>query len=127
MESEKVIFKTIDSYIASFPENVQSILQDIRETIHAAAPQAEEKISYQMPTFVYKGNLIYFAAFKNHIGVFGTSGALEPFHDELAPFTGPKGNLQFPIDKPIPLDLIRKIVTFRVAEDLKKAEMKKGK
>ena len=126
MESEKVSFKTIDAYIASFPGNVQKILQDIRETIHAAAPQAVEKISYQMPTFVYKGNLIYFAAFKNHIGVFGTSGALEPFHDELAPFAGPKGNLQFAIDKPLPLDLIRKIVTFRVAENLKKAEMKKG-
>ena len=127
MENEKVSFKTIDAYIASFPENVQRILQDIREAILAAAPKAEEKISYQMPTFVYKGNLIYFAAFKNHIGVFGVSGAVEAFHEELAPFAGPKGNLQFPIDKPIPLHLIRKIVAFRVAGNLKKAEMKKGK
>lgn len=127
MENEKVIFKTIDAYIASFPENIQRILQDIRETIHAAAPQAEEKISYQMPTFVYKGNLIYFAAFKNHIGVFGASGVVEAFHEELAPFAGPKGNLQFLIDQPIPLHLIHKIVAFRVAENLKKAEMKKGK
>ena len=125
MENKKVIFKSIDAYIASFPENIQRILQDIRATILDAAPQAEEKISYQMPTFTQNGNLIYFAAFKNHIGVFGASGVVEAFHEELAPFAGPKGNLQFPIDKPIPLHLIRKIVAFRVADNLKKAELKK--
>lgn len=127
MENEKLIFKTVDAYIASFPETIQKVLHDIRETIHTAAPQAVEKISYQMPAFSHNGNLIYYAAFKNHIGVFGISGAVEAFHDELSPFAGPKGNLQFPINKPIPLHLIHKIVTFRLAENNKKAAMKKGK
>jgi len=127
MEEKKAGFNTVDEYIASFPLDIQEILQQIRETIQAAAPEAVEKISYQMPAFAQNGNLIYFSAFKKHIGIFGTSGAVQAFPDELAEYAGPKGNLQFPITKPIPLHLIRKIVAFRLAENLSKARNNKGK
>jgi len=127
MENNKSGFTSIDEYIATFPAAIQKILEEIRATIRAAAPQAEEKISYQMPTFALKGNLVHFAAFKSHIGFYPTPSAIQAFQQELAPYAGAKGSVQFPIDQPLPLDLIRKIVQFRVGENLKKAEQKAKK
>src|SRR5258706_12852584 len=106
MDSKKAGFTTIDEYIAMFPEDVQKILQQVRETIHAAAPDATEKISYQMPTFFLKGNLVHFAAFKNHIGFFPAQQGIDAFKEELSKFKGSKGGVQFPLDKPLPLGLI---------------------
>ncbi len=110
--------QSIDDYIAAFPKDVQAILQKIRATIHDAAPGAQETIKYQMPTFVLNGNLVYFAAFKNHIGFYPIPTGIERFQKELAPYKQGKGSVQFPLDKPIPYNLIRKIVTFRVKENL---------
>ena len=121
---EKVSFNSIDAYIASFPEEIQKILQELRETIQRAAPDATEKISYQMPTFALKGNLIHFAAFKHHIGLYPSPHGVDAFQAELARYKGAKGSIRFPIDEPLPLGLIRKIVAFRVAENLQKAEIK---
>ncbi len=106
----------IDEYIDRFPPDVQAILRRIRAVIHAAAPQASEKISYQMPTFYLNGNLVHFAAFKGHIGFYPTPGGVEAFKAELSPYKGAKGSVQFPLDQPIPYDLIRRMVEFRVAE-----------
>lgn len=127
MKGEKVGFVSIDQYIATFPEETQKILQELRATIKAAAPGAEEKISYQMPAFALKGNLVYFAALKNHIGFYPTPSGITAFKDELAKYEGSKGAVKFPIDKPLPLKLIKKIVKFRVAENLKNAELKANK
>jgi uncharacterized protein YdhG (YjbR/CyaY superfamily) len=115
---------TIDEYIAGFPPDVQEILQKIRATIRKAAPQAEEAIKYQMPTFVLHGNLVHFAAFKNHIGFYPVPTGIETFKKELAAYEGGKGSVQFPLDQPIPYGLISKIVKFRVKENLAKAEAK---
>ncbi len=112
---------TIDEYIAGFPPDVQAILQKIRATIHKAAPQAEEAIKYQMPTFVLHGNLVHFAAFKSHIGFYPVPTGIEAFKQELAPYAGGKGSVQFPLDQPIPYKLISKIVKFRAKENLAKA------
>jgi uncharacterized protein YdhG (YjbR/CyaY superfamily) len=127
MESKKTGFRSIDEYIAAFPEEIQTILQEIRATIRAAAPDAEEKISYQMPTFFLKGNLVHFAAFKNHIGFYPTPSGVEAFRKEIARYQGAKGSIRFPLDEPMPLDLITRIVKMRVAENLKKAELKSRK
>jgi len=127
MESNKVGFVSMDEYIATFPEETQKILEELRETIKAAAPDAVEKISYQMPTFFLKGNLVHFAAWKHHIGFYPTPSGTEAFKEELSIYEGAKGSIKFPIDKPLPLDLIRKIVKFRVAENLKRAGAKSGK
>jgi uncharacterized protein YdhG (YjbR/CyaY superfamily) len=127
MESKEAGFTSIDEYIATFPEEIQSILQEIRATIQAAAPDAEEKISYQMPTFALKGNLVHFAAFKNHIGFYPTPSGVEAFKEEIARYQGAKGSIRFPLDEPMPLDLISRIVKLRVAENLKKAELKSRK
>ena len=127
MESNKVRFNSIDEYIATFPEEIRAILQTIRETIKAAAPDAEEKISYQMPTFFLKGNLVHFAAFKNHIGFYPTPSGIEAFKEEIARYQSAKGSIRFPLDEPMPLDLITWIVKMRVAENLKKAELKSRK
>ncbi len=127
MESNKVRFNSIDEYIATFPEEIRTILQEIRETIKAAAPDAKEKISYQMPTFDLKGNLVHFAAFKNHIGFYPTPSGIEAFKEELARYQGAKGSIRFPLDEPMPLDLITRMVKMRVAENLKKAELKSRK
>lgn len=118
---------TIDDYIANFPEDVQAILQELRATIREAAPDAAEAISYQMPTFKLKGNLVHFAAYKNHIGFYPVPTGLAAFEEELSVYKSGKGSVQFPIDKPMPLDLIRRIVNFRVAENLEKAEAKSKK
>ena len=127
MKSDKVGFVSIDEYIATFPEEIQEKLQKMRATIKAAAPKAEEKISYQMPTFFLKGNLVHFAALKNHIGFYPTPSGIEAYKDEASIYESTKGALRFPLDKPLPLTLIRKIVKFRVAENLKKAEAKSSK
>ncbi len=114
------LFNTIDEYISQFPEDVQIILQQIRTAIKEAAPDATEKISYQMPTFYLKGNLVHFAAFKSHIGFYPIPSAIEEFKEELSLYKSGKGSVQFPLDKPMPFDLIRRIVLFRVKENLEK-------
>ncbi len=106
----------IDAYIAGFPPEIQAILQKIRAIIREEAPGAEEAIRYQMPTFVLGGNLVHFAAFKKHIGLYPTPSGTAAFQEELAPYKWAKGSIQFPLDKPIPYDLIRRIVAFRAAE-----------
>ena len=115
---------TIDEYIAGFPENVQKILEQVRITIKNAAPQAEETISYAMPTFKLNGNLVHFAAFANHVGFYATPTGNTAFTEDLYAYKTGKGSIQFPIDKPMPLELISKIVTFRVVENLEKASKK---
>ena len=124
MGNEKFVFTTIDEYIASLPDDVQKILEAIRATIKAAAPEAEEKISYQMPTFFLNGNLIHFAAFKNHIGIYPTPSGTQAFKDEIARYQGAKGSIRLPIDEPMPLELISRIVKFRVAENSTKVKAK---
>ena len=126
MKSSKVKFGSIDEYIATFPENVQEIMQRLRETIKAAAPDAGEKISYNMPTFTVKGRyLVYFAGWKNHIAFYGAPRGNPEFKEDLSAYETGAGTLQFPYDKPIPYDLITKIVKFRVVEILKKTDKKK--
>jgi uncharacterized protein YdhG (YjbR/CyaY superfamily) len=117
--------QTIDEYIAGFPPEVQEILQKIRMIVREAAPDAEEKISYQMPTFYLHGNLVHFAAFKNHIGFYPVPSGIEAFKEELSKYEGGKGSVQFPLSQPIPYDLVSRIVKFRVKENLEKAEGKK--
>jgi uncharacterized protein YdhG (YjbR/CyaY superfamily) len=124
MDGNKASFTTIDEYIALFPQDIQKILQQMRATIHAAAPQAQEKISYQMPAFALKGILVYFAARKDYIGFYPTSSGTEAFSQELSGYEYTKGTIKFPLDKPLPQDLITKIVKFRLAENLKKTEKK---
>ena len=121
MKGDKPAFHTIDEYIALFPAETQKILQELRATIYAAAPGAQEKISYQMPAFHLKGNLVYFAAWKDHIGFYPTSSGTRAFQQELSAYEFSKGTVKFPLDQPLPLDLITRIVKFRVAENLKKA------
>jgi uncharacterized protein YdhG (YjbR/CyaY superfamily) len=116
--------KDIDTYIAGFPQDVQEKLEKLRVTIAEAAPDAEETISYQIPTFTLKGNLVHFAAYKRHIGFYPTPSGIERFKDELSAYEGAKGSVKFPLDKPIPYDLIRQIVEFRVKENLERAEAK---
>src|SRR5690349_20688175 len=106
----------IDEYIARFPEEMQVALEKVRTAIHKAAPKAEEIISYQMPAFKYYGNLVYFAGWKNHIGFYPVSSAISAFQKELSIYDGAKGTVKFPLDKPMPLGLISRIVKFRVKE-----------
>jgi uncharacterized protein YdhG (YjbR/CyaY superfamily) len=119
--------KDIDAYIAGFPPEVQAILQEVRMTIRKAAPQAKETINYQIPTFTLEGNLVHFAGFKKHIGFYPAPSGIEKFKDELAGYESAKGSVQFPLDQPIPYDLISRIVAFRVAENLEKAAAKRKK
>jgi uncharacterized protein YdhG (YjbR/CyaY superfamily) len=111
-------YKTIDEYIKSFPEDIQIILKKIRQTIRKAAPEAAEAISYQMPAFKLNGNLVWFAAFKKHIGFYPKASGIEAFQKELSPYKLSKGSIQFRLDEPIPYDLIEKIVEFRVKANL---------
>ncbi|MCM1565528.1 MAG: hypothetical protein FNP40_06660 [Dehalobacter sp. 4CP] len=117
MGADKVVHESVDGYILQFPDEIQEILRAIRNVIREAAPDAVEKISYQMPTFVLNGNLVHFAAFKNHIGFYPTPSGIEAFKQELAGYKGAKGSVQFPLNKPIPYALISKIVKYRVAEN----------
>jgi len=120
MEIKKKQIRTIDEYIATFPESIQEILQNIRQAIKESAPQAQEAISYRIPTFKLNGNLVHFAAFKDHIGFFPTSSGVDAFQKELSGYETSKGTIRFLLDKPIPFDLIRKIVKFRVKENLER-------
>jgi uncharacterized protein YdhG (YjbR/CyaY superfamily) len=117
--------KNIDEYIAGFPHDVQRVLKQIRATIKRAAPQAEEAIKYQIPTFILNGNLVHFAGFRNHVGFYPTPSGIEEFRDELSPYESAKGSVQFPLDKPMPLGLIERIVKFRVKEARAKSTGKK--
>jgi len=123
-ESKKV-YQTIDEYILLFPPNVQEILINIKNLIREEVPDVTEKISYQMPTFVLYGNLVHFAAYTNHIGLYPTPSGMEAFQKELSIYKSGKGSVQFPLDKPIPYDLIREIVKFRVKENIEKHNNKK--
>ena len=120
MEGKNAPPTTIDEYIAQCPEDVQPILKKIRAVIKESAPQATEKISYRMPTFYLRGNLVHFAAHTHHIGFYPTPSGIEAFKEELSVYESSKGAVQFPLDKPMPYELISKIVEFRVAENLKK-------
>ncbi|MEK5180085.1 DUF1801 domain-containing protein [Paenibacillus odorifer] len=124
MDESKITYESIDAYISGFSLEVQEILNTLRKVIKEAAPEAEEKISYQMPTFALHGNLVHFAAYPKHIGFYPTPSGINAFKDELSGYKGAKGSVQFPIDKPMPYELISKIVTFRVTENLKKVEAK---
>jgi uncharacterized protein YdhG (YjbR/CyaY superfamily) len=116
--------ENIDEYISDFPAEIQKLLSEVRTTIRKAAPAAKELISYQMPAFRQNSVLVYFAAFKKHIGFFPTMSGIAAFKEELSVYKGAKGSVQFPFEKPMPLDLISRIVKFRVAEDEAKAEAK---
>jgi uncharacterized protein YdhG (YjbR/CyaY superfamily) len=118
-------YSTMDEYISAFPKTVQDILEALRQTIKESAPDAKEKISYQIPTFTLNGNLVHFAAFKNHIGFYPTPSAIVAFKEELSPYKQAKGSIQFPIDKPIPFDLINEIVRYRVNENETRIAKKK--
>jgi len=124
MKTDQTAPRNIDEYIAGFPRDVQEILEQMRLTIREAAPDAEETISYRMPTFTLKGNLVHFAAHKKHIGLYPTPSGIEKFEDELSAYRSSKGAVQFPLDRPIPFDLISEIVKFRVKENLERAEAK---
>ena len=119
--------KDIDEYIAGFPNHVQKILQKIRITIKKAAPDAEETIKYQIPTYTLKGNLVHFAAYEKHIGLYPAPRGIQEFKNELSAYEGGKGTVRFPLDEPIPFGLISKIVRFRVKKNLESAEAKAKK
>jgi uncharacterized protein YdhG (YjbR/CyaY superfamily) len=127
MGTDKSTPKDIDEYIAGFPQDVQEILEKIRATVREAAPEAKEKISYGMPAFTLNGNLVYFAAFKNHIGFYPIPSGIEQFKEELSVYKQGKGSVQFPLDEPMPYELITHIVKFRAQENLEKAKAKKKK
>lgn len=116
----KKIYNLIDEYISSFPKATQKKLHEIRNLIKQEAPEASEKISYQIPTFFLNGNLVHFAAYPKHIGFYPTSSGITKFTKELSTYKHAKGSVQFPLDEPLPLDLIKKIVKFRIKENNKK-------
>ncbi|PJZ48764.1 iron chaperone [Leptospira saintgironsiae] len=124
MDKTKNTFKSIDEYIKIFPKEVQSILQELRKVIQEEAPEAIEKISYQIPTFYLNGNLVHFAAYKNHIGFYPGASGIAKFQKEIDKYKNAKGSVQFPIDQPLPFGLVRKIVKFRVGEFKKKVPKK---
>lgn len=125
MDNSKPAPTSIDEYIAGFPAEIQEKLRAMRATIHAAAPEATEKISYAMPTFYLQGNLVHFAAFKKHIGFFPAPSGIEQFAQALERYQTSKGTIQFPLSEPLPLDLVTKITEFRVQENLARAKAKK--
>lgn len=124
MENDPDVPATIDAYIAALPEAIRPALAELRAAIRAAAPDAVEKISYRMPTFYLRGNLVHFAAFKGHIGFYPAPSGIEAFREELSAYKSSKGAVQFPIGQPLPLELIGRIVAFRVAENLRRAKAK---
>ena len=119
--------QTIEQYIAGFSPDIQSLLEELRSVIREEAPEAEETISYQLPTFKLHGNLIHFGAFKNHIGLYPTPSGMEQFREALSAYENAKGSVKFPLNQPLPWDLIREIVRFRVNENLEKARSKARK
>jgi uncharacterized protein YdhG (YjbR/CyaY superfamily) len=124
MRTDPLSHKSIDEYIAGFPADVQAILGQIRSTIREAAPDAVETIKYQMPTFVLNGNLVYFAAWKEHIGFYPPVSGDDALEKEVSIYEGEKGALRFPLDEPIPFELIRRIVKLRVEQNSERAEAK---
>jgi uncharacterized protein YdhG (YjbR/CyaY superfamily) len=120
-------FTSVDEYIATFPPETQALLTKMRETIQAEAPDATERIAYQMPTFYQHGNVVHFAALKHHIGFYPTSSGVAAFERELSSYISTKGAVRFPMDQPLPLDLIRRITRFRVRENQERAAAKAGK
>jgi uncharacterized protein YdhG (YjbR/CyaY superfamily) len=126
MASKNIMTGSIDAYINGFPQNIQAILNQFRAAIRKAAPDAEEAIKYGMPTLVLNGNLVHFAACKNHIGFYPTPSAIEAFQKELSIYKCSKGAVQFPLDKPLPLGLITKMVKFRAAENLTRIKTKRS-
>lgn len=127
MVTQKTKPKNIDEYIEGLPKDIQNILEELRSVIRKAAPGAEETINYGIPTFTLNGNLVHFAAYKNHIGFYPTPGGIEAFKKELSIYEGAKGSVQFPLNKPLPLDLVTRIVKFRVKENAEKSKTKKKK
>lgn len=125
MKMNKAVPKNIDDYIADYPENIQKLLEQVRTTIKKAAPKAEEKISYGIPTFTLNGNLVHFGAYKNHIGFYATPSGHAAFKKELGVYKQGKGSVQFPINQPLPVALISQIVKFRVIENSEKKNTKK--
>lgn len=117
----------IDTYISTFPTNIQETLEHLRQTLRDAAPEASETINYGIPTFTLYGNLVHFAAYKNHIGFYPAPSGIVNFKEQLLGYETAKGSIRFPIDQPLPFDLITQIVRFRVGENLEKAKLKKGK
>ncbi|TMI97750.1 MAG: hypothetical protein E6H08_01560 [Bacteroidetes bacterium] len=126
MEKSKMAPETVDQYIAAFPADIKKRMQQLRKTIRAAAPKADEVISYQMPGYKYFGMLVYFAAYKNHIGFYPGAGGVLEFYKKLSSFKSAKGSVQFPHDRPIPYDVISKIVKFRVKQNEEKFSLKKN-
>jgi len=124
MSADQTAPKNIDEYIAGFPADVREILEKIRMTIGRAAPDAEEKISYRMPAFTLRGNLVHFAAYKNHIGLYPAPTGTVEFNKELSVYRAAKNSVRFPLDRPIPFDLISQLVKFRVKENLERAKAK---
>jgi len=118
---------SIDDYIAGFPTDLQMILQKVRQTIREAAPDAKEKIAYGIPTFTLEGNLVHFAAFKQHIGFYPDPRGIDEFINKLAQYRSGKGTIQFPLNEPIPYDLIREVTLWRVSDNLRRAAEKKKK
>ena len=127
MDSSKKIPRTIDEYMADFPAQTQAIMEQMRDLIHEIAPEATEKISYGIPTFVLGQNLVHFAAYQHHIGFYPSSSGIARFEEELKEYETSKGTVRFPLDKPIPYDLVRRITEFRVAENRARAQTKKSK
>ena len=127
MDSSKKSPQTIDEYMANFPAQAQAVMQRMRDLIHEIAPEATEKISYGIPTFLLGQNLVHFAAYKNHIGFYPASSGIAHFEEELKDYETSKGTVRFPLDKPIPYDLVRRITEFRVAENRARAKAKKSK
>jgi len=127
MATSRAMPETIDEYIAAFPREVQAILERIRQRIHNTAPGAQETISYGMPAFTQQGILLYFAAFKNHIGLYPPVSGDAKIEKAIAPYAGEKGNLRFPLNQPIPYDLIERIVKLRVKQNAAKAVAKNKK
>jgi uncharacterized protein YdhG (YjbR/CyaY superfamily) len=127
MKTQIAKINDIDTYIAGFPKDTQNLLQQLRETIMKTAPDAEDLISYQMPAYKFNGVLVYFAGYKNHIGFYPGAAGIETFKKEVSVFKNAKGSVQFPLDKPLPIKLITKIVAFRVKENLAKAKIKAKK
>ena len=127
MKAAATKFKTVDEYLSTFPPKTKSILRELRNTIKQAAPQAEELISYNMPAFKLNGVLVYYAAYKEHIGFYPTSSPIRVFKNELTDYKTSKGAIQFPIEESIPMGLVKRIVKFRVNENLGKTKAKKKK
>lgn len=125
MRSEKIKPQNVDEYISGFPREIQKKLEEMRTTILKAAPDSEERISYQMPAYSFNGNLVYFAAYKNHIGFYPTASGIKNFKADLSKYGSSKGAVRFPIDQSLPLDLISRIVKFRMKENLEKQKSSK--